>query len=57
VCGLKEVKAVEKLLMTGAFPVDESTRKILFRRSRWLKARQASLCTRFRDPLRLFAVE
>jgi hypothetical protein len=30
VCGVKEVKAVEKLLMTGAFPVDESTFKIYF---------------------------
>jgi hypothetical protein len=32
VCGLKEVKAVEKLLMTRAFPVDGSTFKIYFAR-------------------------
>jgi hypothetical protein len=30
VCGPKEVKAVEKLLMTGVFPVDGSTFEIYF---------------------------
>jgi hypothetical protein len=48
---------VEKLLMSGAFPVDTSTRKIFFPPSALGKLRGAHLCVRFRDSLRLTAAE
>jgi hypothetical protein len=47
-------RVVEKLWMTGAFPVDGSRSKILLGRPAFGDRPGSRLCKRFRWPLRLF---